>query len=67
MAHHLIFEGAELAGKSWIMSQVYNHLQAKYNESKFIMDGCHWFNCDIGIYGTKYGNDVIKNYINILF
>ena len=64
-SHHLIFEGAELAGKSWIMSQVYNFLEPKYNESKVILDGCHWFNCDVGVYGTKYGKNVIKNYLKI--
>jgi len=30
MKHHLIFEGAELAGKTWLMSQIYNYLQPKY-------------------------------------
>ena len=51
--HHLIFEGAELSGKSWLISQVYNYLEPKYNQSDFILDGCNWFNCDVGIYGTK--------------
>ena len=41
MIHHLIFEGAELSGKSWIMSQIYNYLEPKYNQSKDILDGCH--------------------------
>jgi len=63
--HHLIFEGAELAGKSWLMSQVYNYLEPKYNQNKNVLDGCHWFNCDIGIYGTKYGKEVIESYLNI--
>jgi len=65
MQQHLIFEGAELAGKSWIMSQVYSYLEKKDNESGFVLDGCHWFNCDIGVYGTKYGKDVVDGYINI--
>lgn len=65
MAQHLIFEGAELAGKSWLMSQVYNYLEPKYNQNKAILDGCHWFNCDIGIYGTKHGKAVIENYLRI--
>jgi hypothetical protein len=65
MTHHLIFEGAELSGKSWVMSQVYNYLEPKYNQSGFVLDGCHWFNCDVGIYGTSNGKPVIKNYLNI--
>lgn len=63
--HHLIFEGAELSGKSWLMSQVYNYLEPKYNQNKNILDGCHWFNTDIGIYGTDYGEQVIKKYLEI--
>lgn len=63
--HHLIFEGAELAGKSWIMSQIYDHLEPKYNQNKVILDGCHWFNCDVGVYGTKHGKKVISGYLKI--
>jgi thymidylate kinase len=62
---HLIFEGAELSGKSWLMSQIYDHLEAKYNKNKLILDGCHWFNCDVGIFGTKHGKAVIKYYNKI--
>lgn len=65
MPQHLIFEGAELAGKSWLMSQVYNYLEPKYSQNKNILDGCHWFNCDIGVYGTAHGQKVINNYLNI--
>lgn len=65
MPHHLIFEGAELAGKSWLMSQVYDFLEPKYNKEKNILDGCHWFNCDVGVYGTKHGQPIIKHYLNI--
>lgn len=63
--HHLIFEGAELAGKSWLMSQIYNHLEPKYNKSGYVLDGCHWFNTDVGIFGTKNGKSIINNFINI--
>lgn len=63
---HLIFEGAELAGKSWLMSQIYDHLEAKYNKNKVVLDGCHWFNCDVGVYGTKHGKPIIQNYCKIL-
>jgi hypothetical protein len=65
MPHHLIFEGAELSGKSWIMSQIYNYLEPKYNQNGFVLDGCHWFNCDIGVYGTKYGQPVIEKYLEV--
>lgn len=65
MPHHLIFEGAELAGKSWLMSQVYDRLEPKYNKSKVVLDGCHWFNCDVGIYGTEHGRGVIGHYLEI--
>ena len=41
MAHHIIFEGAELAGKSWLMSQVYDQLEPKYNQQNHILDDCH--------------------------
>lgn len=63
---HLIFEGAELSGKSWLMSQIYDHLESKYNKNKVILDGCHWFNCDVGVYGTKHGKPIIENYCKIL-
>lgn len=65
MKHHLIFEGAELAGKSWVMSQIYNYLQTKYKKSKYILDGCHWFNADNGIFGTKNSQKVVDGYLNI--
>ncbi|MFH1232765.1 MAG: hypothetical protein V1651_02790 [Patescibacteria group bacterium] len=63
--HHLIFEGAELAGKSWVMSQIYDHIEPKYNKSGYLLDGCHWFNCDIGVYGTKHGKLINKSYLEI--
>lgn len=63
--HHLIFEGAELAGKSWLMSQIYDYLEPKYNQSKNILDGCHWFNCDNGVFGEKESQGVIDGYLKI--
>ncbi len=63
--HHLIFEGAELAGKSWLMSQVYDYLEPRYNKNKVTLDGCHWFNCDIGFYGTRHGKPIINHYLKI--
>lgn len=64
--HKIIFEGAELAGKSYLMSQVFDHLEAKYNSGGNIMDGCHWFNCDVGIFGTKFGNIALEKYMELL-
>lgn len=66
MAHHLIFEGPELAGKSWLMLQVYDYLEAKYNHEKILLDGCHWFNCDVGVFGTEKGKFCIEKYTEIL-
>lgn len=65
MPHHLIFEGAELSGKSWLMSQVYDHLEPKYNNNKKLLDGCHWFNSDVGVYGTEHGKDIIESYLQM--
>lgn len=65
MIHHLIFEGAELSGKSWLMSRVYDYLEPKYNRNKNVLDGCHWFNCDVGIFGTPEGRKVIEGYVPI--
>lgn len=66
MPHHLIFEGPELAGKSWLMLQIYDFLESKYNQEKIILDGCHWFNCDVGVFGTEYGKFCIEKYAEIL-
>ncbi len=64
--HHLIFEGAELVGKSFIISQIYDYLEKKYNSNSKILNGCHWFNVDVGILGTPDGKKIIKKYIEIL-
>lgn len=65
LKHHLIFEGAELSGKSWLMSQIYNYLEPKYRKSVYLLDGCHWFNCDIGVYGTEHGQPIIASYLEM--
>lgn len=65
-AHHIIFEGAELVGKSYLMSRMYDFLEEKYNKNRNILDGCHWFNSDVGIFGTKYGKPCIERYIEML-
>lgn len=64
--HNIIFEGAELTGKSYLMSQVYDYLESKYNSGGKVMDGCHWFNCDVGIFGTKFGQIALMKYLELL-
>lgn len=65
MPYHLIFEGAELSGKSWVMSQVYNELEPKYATNRDVLDGCYWLNCDLGFFGTELAPEMIKNYLAI--
>ena len=64
--HNIIFEGPELAGKSYLMSQVFDHLEQKYNSGGKIMDGCHWFNCDVGIFGTRFGQIALLKYLELM-
>lgn len=61
----LIFEGGELTGKSFIISQVYNTLEPKYNSGGKRLDGCHWFNADVGIYGGKHSATLLDAYTRI--
>lgn len=63
--HKLIFEGIELAGKSSIINEVYNFLESKYSTEKLILDGCHWFNSDIGIFGTENSYRIIEKYVEM--
>lgn len=65
MSCHLIFEGAELSGKSWVMSQIYQELEAKYAASPNVLDGCYWLNCDLGFFGTGLAPAMVKNYLTI--
>lgn len=64
--HHLIFEGTELVGKSFLMSEIYNYLEKKYNSHPKILNGCHWFNCDVGVWGTPESQKIINSYLDIL-
>ncbi|MBT6691702.1 hypothetical protein HOB10_05235 [Candidatus Parcubacteria bacterium] len=64
--HNIIFEGPELGGKSYLMSQIFNHLEQKYYSGGKIMDGCHWFNCDVGIFGTKFGQTALLKYLELM-
>lgn len=65
--YHLIFEGAELTGKSYIISQIYDFLEKKYSSKKFpyLLDGCFWINADIGLFGTEKGKTLIKTYLTL--
>jgi len=47
------------------MSEIYNALELKYNKSRILLDGCHWFNCDLGIFGGPYGKSFIEKYLSI--
>lgn len=66
--YHLIFEGAELTGKSYVIAQVYNYLEKKYSSKKYpyLLDGCLWINADIGLFGSQQGRILIKNYIALI-
>ena len=65
MAQHLIFEGAELSGKSWVMAQIYKRLEPAGATSSDVLNGCYWFNCDLGFFGTAPAGKILKNYLKI--
>ena len=65
IGHRLIIEGVELAGKSSITHQIYDFLERKYNISGHTLDGCHWINADINVFGTELGKDMINLYIKM--
>lgn len=62
----VIFEGVELAGKSWLMAEVYNELEKINNKSGKILDGCAWLNVDVGVLGSEKGFDYILKKMQIL-
>ncbi|MFA6215318.1 MAG: hypothetical protein WC768_01990 [Patescibacteria group bacterium] len=64
--HHLIFEGCELSGKSSLIANIYNFLEKKYNTNPDLLDGCHWFNTDVGIFGGPKSRFFIDQYLEIL-
>jgi thymidylate kinase len=65
--HHLvIFEGVEMGGKSALMARVYDELEKKYNQTGKVLDGCAWFNADVGVFGTPMGRDYIDQKIELL-
>jgi len=62
---HIIFEGAELSGKSWVMSQLYKTIEPEGAVSPNVLDGCYWFNCDLGFFGTAPAAQILKYYLEI--
>lgn len=30
------------------------------------MDGCHWFNCDVGLFGTRFGLTALQKYLELM-
>lgn len=65
MSTHLIFEGAELSGKSFLMSQIYPILEDRGSTSKNFLNGCFWINSDIGVFGSVQGEAMINKYLEI--
>jgi len=63
--HHLLFEGAELTGKSFTIYGVWNFLEQKYNSGENTMDGCTWFNADVGVFGSADGPALVDAYMAI--
>lgn len=63
--HHLIFEGAELTGKTYLIHEVWKKLEARYHSGKGTLDGCIWFNADVGLYGTRDGWPLVESYLKI--
>lgn len=65
--YHILFEGAELTGKSYLISRVYDILEKKYSSKEYphLLDGCFWLNCDIGAFGLPEGKAVIETYVQL--
>lgn len=62
---HLIFEGAELSAKSFLISTIYPVLEKRDHTSPNVLDGCYWFNSDVGIFGTDKGPEIIEKYVEM--
>lgn len=65
MAHKLIVTGAELTGKSYFIYDLWNTLEARYNKTGSVLDGCTWINTDVGLYGTDDGWVLVENMLNL--
>jgi len=62
----LIFEGAELVGKSTLTSATYQRIVHAYTSSNEILDGCYYLYCDIGIFSTPLARDYIYHMAKIV-
>lgn len=62
----LIFEGAELVGKSTLTAATYQRLVHAYTSSNEILDGCYYLYCDIGIFSTPLAKDYIYHMAKII-
>jgi len=64
--HHIIFEGTELTGKSFLIYNVWNTIEKENSSELPFLDGCTWFNADVGLFGTNDGWPLINGYIEIM-
>lgn len=62
----LIFEGAELVGKSTLTSATYQRLVHAYTSSNQILDGCYYLYCDIGVFSTPLARDYLFHMAKII-
>lgn len=62
---HLIFEGAELSAKSFLISSIYPILEKRDATSADVLNGCYWINSDIGIFGTENGPKIVEKYVEM--
>ena len=62
----IIFEGAELVGKSTLTSATYQRLVHEYTTSNEILDGCYYLYCDIGVFSTPLARDYLYHMAKII-
>ncbi|MFI5273789.1 MAG: hypothetical protein ACHQ4H_12215 [Ktedonobacterales bacterium] len=62
----LIFEGAELVGKSTLTAATYQRIVHAYTTSNEILDGCYYLYCDIGVFSTPLARDYIYHMAKIV-
>jgi hypothetical protein len=62
----LIFEGAELTGKSTLTAATYQRLVFPYTTTNEILDGCYYLYCDIGVFSTPIAHDYLYHMAKIV-
>ncbi|SRR6266849_3161074 len=62
----LIFEGAELVGKSTLTAATYQRIVHADTYSNEILDGCYYLYCDIGIFSTPLARDYLFHMAKIV-